>query len=62
MTRHLAAHHEASSTGRVKRFLRIDHMTKGDSHWKALWQRPYERAKGNRRLVEYLRIARGEEV
>lgn len=57
MARHLADHHESSTGARVKRFLAIDRTT-GDGVVRTLARRPVTTG-GNRRLVEFLRIARG---
>jgi hypothetical protein len=53
MSRHLADHRNPSQGGRVKHFLRLDRTRR------SFWHRPEAQAKGNRRLVEYLRIERG---
>jgi hypothetical protein len=58
MTRHLADHRRPSEGGRVKHFLRIARV-EVSTLWQALARRP--RATGNRRMVEYARIARGRE-
>lgn len=58
MTRHLADHRTPSQGARFVRYLAID-RTEGDG---AVWRkllRPQSPATGNRRLVEFLRIARG---
>ena len=58
MTRHLADHRTASEGGRVKHFLRIA-RTEASVLWTHLARRPRLTGIGNRRLVEYARIARG---
>ena len=60
MARHLADHRASSTGGRVRRFVAID-RSQGDGLWRSLAQRPVAAA-GNRRLVEFLRIARGRSV
>lgn len=57
MTKHLADHREASTGGRVKHFLRLA-RDRSEAAWEQVWQRPFERADENRRLVEYVRIER----
>jgi ribosomal protein L18E len=59
--KHLADHDHKPSAARVKNYLRIarDHS---ENLWRGLWQRPLARSEGNRRVVEFVRIARGREV
>jgi len=57
MARHLADHRSPSRGGRMIRFLAID-RAQGDGLWRSLTWRAGT-ATGNRRLVEFLRIARG---
>jgi hypothetical protein len=52
MTRHIADHRSPSQGGRVRHFLRIARAGRGG------WHRA-ETPAGNRRLVEFCRIARG---
>lgn len=52
MTKHLADHGHGRGKGRVRAFMRIARAERG------FWHRS-EAAGGNRRLVEFLRIARG---
>ena len=59
MTRHLADHRSASQGGRVRHFLRIA-RDRSESAWQALFRRRSSSAGGNRRVVEYVRIARQE--
>lgn len=58
MTKHIADHRSPSNGGRLKHFLRIARDS-SDAVWRATWSRPLNRPKGNRRVVEYIRIARG---
>lgn len=60
MTRHLTDHRAPSAGGRVQRFVAIA-RAQGDGLWRSVAQRPVVSA-GNRRLVEFLRIARGRTV
>lgn len=60
MSKHLADHREASNGGRMKHFLRLA-RDRSEAAWERVWQRPLERANDNRRLVEYVRIERGQE-
>jgi hypothetical protein len=55
MTRHIADRRTPSQGGRVRQFLRIDREVE------RTWHRP-ETPSGSRRLVEFLRIARGRTV
>ncbi len=52
MTRHIADHRRPSLGGRLRHYLRIDRSGEGR------WHRS-ESPASNRRLIEYLRIARG---
>ncbi len=52
MTKHIADRRTPSQGGRVKLFLRLARQERG------FWHRS-ESTAGNRRLVEFLRIARG---
>ena len=61
MTRHLADHHTPTEGGRVKHFLRIA-RAEASVLWMHLARRPRLIGAGNRRLVEYARIARGREA
>lgn len=56
MSRHLADKRTPSDGGRVKNFLRIARSPR------TLWHRDEDRSAGNRRLLEFLRIARGREA
>lgn len=60
MTKHLADHRATSTGARVKHFLRLA-RNRSEAAWARVWQRPFERATENRRLVEYVRIERGRE-
>ena len=59
MTKHIADHRSASDGGRLKQFLRIS-RDKSDTVWRATWSRPSTAPTGNRRVVEYIRIARAD--
>lgn len=61
MTKHLADHRTAPTGGRVKAFLTIA-RDRSESAWRGLWQRPFERASSNQRLVQYVRIEKGREA
>ena len=61
MTRHLADHRAPPEGGRVKHFLRIA-RAEASELWLLLAKRPRLLGQGNRRLVEYARIARGREA
>lgn len=52
MTKHIADHRTPSDGGRLRHFLRI---ARGEAR---IWHRS-EAPAGNRRLIEYCRIARG---
>ncbi len=58
MTRHLADHRSPSQGARIVRYLSIDRSDGDCAVWRRLL-RPQSPANGNRRLVEFLRIARG---
>lgn len=60
MIRHLADHHRTNHGGRLKRYLAIGHQA-DDPRSPSLFMRPGSPV-GNRRLVEFLRIARGRTV
>lgn len=55
MARHLADHGHARGTGRARAFFRLARTGKG-------WWHRSEAAGSNRRLVEFMRIARGREA
>lgn len=59
MTKHLADHHSGTSETRLAQFIRIarSHST---THWQRLWQAQPDQTTGNRRVVEFIRIARQE--
>jgi hypothetical protein len=59
--KHLADHDHDASAARTQNFLRIA-RDRSESLWRGLWQRPFARSEGNRRMVEYLRIEKGREV
>lgn len=59
MGRHIADHHTSSQGGRMKHFLAIARSTAAATVWRGAWQRAATRPEGNRRMVEFLRIARG---
>lgn len=61
MSKHLVDQRKPSNGGRLKHFLRIA-RSQTDAFWRGVWQRPVERADGNRRLMEYMRIARGRDT
>ena len=56
MARHLADHRSVSQGARMMRFLAIDRDRDG-AFWRPLVRRP-QNVSGNRRVVEFLRIAR----
>ncbi|MEA5159410.1 hypothetical protein U5903_01365 [Cereibacter johrii] len=56
MSRHLADKRTPSDGGRVKNFLRLAR------HPRSIWHREEARSAGNRRVLEFLRIARGREA
>jgi hypothetical protein len=57
MTRHLADHRAPTDGGRIKHFVRIA-RSEGSAFWQRLSRLAPTRAAGNRRLVEYARIAK----
>ena len=59
--KHLADHPHKRSEARAQNFLRIA-RDRSESLWRGLWQRPATRSDTNRRVVEFVRIARGREV
>jgi len=60
MGRHVADHHTSSQGGRIKHFLAIARSSRAAAAvWRGAWQRAVARPEGNRRMVEFLRIARG---
>ena len=61
MTKHLADHQRASDGGRLQHFLRIA-RDRTEVVWAKARQRPALRDDENRRVVEYVRIARGRDV
>lgn len=61
MTKHLADHRTPSQGGRLQHFLRIA-RDRSEDVWRAAWQRTRETDGGHRRVVEYVRIARGRQV
>jgi hypothetical protein len=61
MTKHLADHQRASNGGRLRHFLRIA-RDRSEAAWTKVRQRPLMRGDNNRRVVEYIRIARGRQV
>ena len=61
MTKHLADHRTAPTGGRVKAFVSIA-RDRSETVWRALWQRPFDRAEDNQRLVQYVRIEKGREA
>lgn len=64
MARHLADHRTPSQGARLMRYVAIDRV-RGDGVWRGLGRGLGLRASpatGNRRLVEFLRIARGRSV
>lgn len=61
MTKHLADHRTPPSGGRVKAFVSIA-RDRSETVWRVLWQRPYDRAEDNQRLVQYVRIEKGRDA
>ena len=57
MSRHLADHRTESNSGRMTHFLRIA-RSQSQSIWHPLWQQSQAAPPGNRRVVEFVRIAR----
>ncbi len=60
MTKHLADHRSDATTGRLRQFLRI---ARGQSQavWHRLWQQGPDAPLDNRRVVEFVRIARQQQ-
>lgn len=61
MSRHLADKPRIDRGTRLREFLRIARQG-GDPLWQKLATRPVPRPQGNRRMAEFLRIARGRTV
>lgn len=61
MSKHPTDHTRSHTGGRVKAFLAIA-KAQSQTAWRGLWQRPYDRADQNHRLVQYVRIEKGREV
>lgn len=61
MTENLADHRKASLGGRVQQFLCVSKAQR-KLPWLALHRRALTRAAGNRRVVEFVRIARGKQI
>lgn len=61
MSKHLADHQTMPSTGRIQQFLRIA-RNRSETAWRGLWQRSFDRAEDNQRLVQYVRIEKGREA
>lgn len=59
--KHLADHDHRPSALRAQKFLRIA-RDRSESLWRGLWQRPVAQGTGNRRVLEFVRIAKGREV
>lgn len=59
MSRHIADHRVPSRGARMKNFVLIARGSSLDEGWRKLWQQPVTRTDSNRRIVEYMRIARG---
>lgn len=57
MTKHLADHHNGISATRLAQFIRIA-RSQTQNHWERLWQGQSEQTTNNRRVVEFVRIAR----
>jgi hypothetical protein len=57
MTKHLADHSTDTTSGRLTQFLRIAHG-QARNVWQNVWQTQSAANPGNRRLVEFVRIAR----
>lgn len=59
--KHLADHRSGSTGARMAQFLRL---ARADSEktWARVWQKPVPQSANNRRVVEFIRIARGREV
>lgn len=61
MTKHLADHPRESNGGRMQHFLRIA-RDRTEAAWAKARQRPESPDDDNRRVLEYVRIARGRQV
>ncbi len=61
MSKHIADHRKASDGGRMAHFLRIARQS-SEEFWRGLQKRPMAETAGNRRVVEYVRIARGRQT
>jgi hypothetical protein len=59
--KHLADHRNSSTGARAAHFLRLA-RDRSDTLWARVWQKPVHRSKTDRRVAEYVRIARGREV
>jgi len=59
MTKHLADHHNGTSATRLAQFIRIA-RSQTRNHWQRLWRAQPDQTAGNRRVVEFVRIARQE--
>ncbi len=59
--KHLADHRTTSAGARMVHFLRLD-RTQNETVWAPVFQRSVLRNKGNRRVVEFVRIERGHDV
>ena len=59
--KHLADHRSGSTVARVAQFLRLARAD-NDKSWAQVWQKPVQQPANNRRVVEFIRIARGREV
>ena len=59
--KHLADHRSSSTGARLKHFLRLA-QSRGEVVWAQVWQRGHTRDEGNRRVLEFVRIARGRRV
>ncbi len=57
MTKHLADHSTDTTPGRLTQFLRIA-RGQGRNVWQSVWQAQSAVDPGNRRVVEFVRIAR----
>lgn len=61
MTKHLADHPREQNGGRMLHFLRIA-RDRNEAAWRIARQRPVSPDNDNRRVLEYVRIARGRQV
>ncbi len=57
MAKHLADHSTDTATGRLTQFLRIA-RSQASNVWQTVWQAQSAPDAGNRRVVEFVRIAR----